>query len=272
MSKSYYDTLEVPKTATDEEIKKAYKKLAKIWHPDKNPDNPEAAAEKFKSISEAYSVLSDAEKKKMYDLTGKTDFTDANVRQGFPGGVRFSFGSGTGGAEHIFRNFFGGGMSDGMMFKCEPMKCQLGCTLEDLYTGVLKKMKMSKGKNEEIIEIKILPGWKEGTNITFEGKGKEEPGRQSGDLIFSVKELPHKMYKRDVNNLSMTMNVNGIKEVTAGFSRTVKFLDGTDIVINIPPLKRSDYVHCVKGKGMPIRMKGELKSYGDLHISFIIIF
>jgi DnaJ family protein B protein 4 len=268
MSKSYYDILEIPKTATDEDIKKAYKKLAKKWHPDKNPENAEYASEKFKAISEANNILSDPEKRKMYDLTGKTDFTDAGQEHGFPGGVRFSFGSGGGGAEHIFRNFFGGGMS----FKCEPMKCQLGCTLEELYTGATKKLKMSKGKSEEVIEIKILPGWKEGTNITFEGKGKEEPGRQAGDLVFSVKELPHKMYKRDGNNLSMTMNVNGIKEVMAGFSRTVKFLDGTDISIDIPPLKRSDHVHCVKGKGMPIRMKGELKSYGDLYISFIIVF
>jgi len=81
MSKSYYDILEVPKTATDDEIKKAYRKLAKMQWPNKNLDDGKVIAEKFKSISEAYFVLSDAKKRKMYDSTGKTDFTDTNVEQ-----------------------------------------------------------------------------------------------------------------------------------------------------------------------------------------------
>lgn len=83
MSKSYYNILEVSKTATDDEIKKAYRKLAKMQYPNKNLDDEKVIAEKFKNISEAYFVLSNAKKRKMYDSTGKTDFADTNVKTEF---------------------------------------------------------------------------------------------------------------------------------------------------------------------------------------------
>lgn len=276
MSKNYYETLEVSKNATPAEIKKSYKSLAMKWHPDKNMDNKEEAEEKFKSISEAYSVLSDPEKKKMYDQFGRTDFTEGPSMGGFsggmPGGVRFSFnpnGMNGGFPGHIFRDIFGGGPE---VLKCGPTICQLNCTLEDLYMGTTKKLKMSRNKSEEIIEVKVLRGWKEGTKITFEGKGREEEGKQTGDLVFSVKEMPHQLYKRDKNDLYTTFEIHAMKDGKNGFTKTIKFLDDTNLTIDVPPMKRSDYRHCVKGKGMPIRMNGDVKSYGNLFINFVVIF
>ncbi len=108
--KDYYKILEVEKTATDEEIRKAYRKLALKWHPDKNPDNHQEAQKKFQEIAEAYSVLSDKKKRQQYDMGGSEEF-DANFSDtgGFP---RFHSGHGAGfsfaDAEEIFRSFFGG--------------------------------------------------------------------------------------------------------------------------------------------------------------------
>lgn len=275
MSKNYYETLDISKTATQDDIKEAYKKLAKKWHPDKNLENKKVAEEKFKEVAEVYSVLSDPEKRKMYDQFGKTDFNEPEMGHGFrggmPGGVRFSFGGNMGGnfADHIFRDFFGG---ENIRLKCSPTMCQLGCSLEDLYTGTTKKIKMTQEGKEEMININVLQGWKDGTKITFENKGRCEEDKQQGDLIFNIKELPHKLFKRDKNDLITTFEITTMKDGKHGFSRNIKFLDGTDLNVEIPPLKRSDYRHCVKGKGMPIRMNGSVAGFGDLFINFVVIF
>ena len=112
--KDYYQVLEIPKTATDDQIKKAYRKLALKWHPDKNPDNRAVAEEKFKEVSEAYSILSDKDKRTIYDTYGFAGLEGGGGRgpssgfQGFGSGGfgfhHFDFGD----AENIFRNFFGG--------------------------------------------------------------------------------------------------------------------------------------------------------------------
>ena len=263
MAKDHYETLGISRNATEAEIKKAYKKLALKWHPDKNPDNRDAAQEKFQEIGNAFNVLSDPEKRKMYDQFGEAGENMEGPppgASGFPGGMgrggqTFHFTSGGGGfdANDIFKSFFGtsdpfaagggsddpfasmggggftsfggmggmggmgmGGRGGGMMGerprslrKSEPITYDLGVTLDDLYTGKLKKVRITKkvevnGQIEQRKvdkEIHIKPGWKDGTKITFEKAGDELPGVQPADIIFVVRERPHEYYERDGDDL-----------------------------------------------------------------------
>eukprot|EP00210_Caulerpa_lentillifera_P006711 g6413.t1 len=197
------------------------------WHPDKNQDNKAKAEEEFKNVSEAFEVLSDPQKREIYDRFGEEGLKNGMGGMGGAGTGNFSFTPSS--AEDIFRAFFGGGSggaggfeslfnsgfggTDGMhsgfsrfggsgsdLFKdmSRPRKAPaitnpLKCTLEELYTGTVKKMKISRNLTDssgktmqvsEIVEIHVKPGWKKGTKITFEEKGDEKPGTIPADIIF----------------------------------------------------------------------------------------
>ncbi|MEL7596608.1 MAG: molecular chaperone DnaJ [Clostridiaceae bacterium] len=141
-NKDYYDILGISKGASDDEIKKAYRKLAMKYHPDRNPDNKEAE-EKFKDINEAYQVLSDPQKKSQYDQFGTTDFNG-----GFGGSGGFDF-SGMGGFEDIFDSFFGGGFSSRRRNGPErgaDLEYTLNLTFEEAVFGVEKEISISKNE------------------------------------------------------------------------------------------------------------------------------
>ena len=160
--RDYYEVLGVSKTATDDELKKAYRKLAKKYHPDANPDNPKAAEAKFKEVNEAYEVLSDSQKRKMYDQFGTVD-----PSQGFGGGAGGPFGGGyysytTSGFDgidfdlgDIFSSFFGGGFGGGSRtsrqnrgpVKGADLRANVEITFEEAYLGVEKEIIVSR--NEE---------------------------------------------------------------------------------------------------------------------------
>ena len=146
MSKDYYNILGVERSADEKEIKKAYRKLSKQYHPDVNPDD-KVAEEKFKEIADAYSVLSDPEKKSNYDQYGSADGNP------FGGGDPF----GGGGMDDIFSQFFGGGRRRGQVRKPRgrDLRVTLHLTLEEIYTGVDKKIKYKHMKKCEPCEIKI---------------------------------------------------------------------------------------------------------------------
>ncbi len=143
-NKDYYDILGISKGASDDEIKKAYRKLAMKYHPDRNPDNKEAE-EKFKDINEAYQVLSDPQKKSQYDQFGTTDFNG-----GFGGAGGFDF-SGMGGFEDIFDSFFGGGFSSRKRRngpeRGADLEYTLNLTFEEAVFGIEKEISISKNEN-----------------------------------------------------------------------------------------------------------------------------
>jgi len=164
--------------------------------------------------------------------------------------------------------------------KGNPINYDLTCTLEELYTGKIRKIKIKRnikknGKIEQedkIIEINVLPGWKDGTKITFEKIGDEIDGIIPGDLICCIKEAPHNKFKRNGNDLKITIEINDLNEIKKPFTKIIQLLDGSNITFTFPSIKRSDYVHIIRQKGMPIRHNGNVVGYGDLYVNFLFIF
>lgn len=342
MGVDYYKILQVDKNANDDDLKKAYRKLAMKWHPDKNPNNKKDAEAKFKQISEAYDVLSDPQKRAVYDQYGEeglkggvpppdaaggpggatyfstgggTPFT-FNPRNaddifaeffGFRGtggggggggdgsgmrGTRFSssmFGDSMGGFDNIFTSFGNGSGGGGGAFgsgggggpvtrKAAPIERNLPCTLEELYKGTTKKMKISRdivdisGKSmtvEEILNINIKPGWKKGTKITFPEKGNEQPNMIPADLIFIIDEKPHNTFTRDGNDLVVTRRIT-LAEALTGYTVNLTTLDGRNLTIPITSVIHPDYEEVVPREGMPISKDPSKK--GNLRIKFNVKF
>lgn len=302
----YYARLGVDKKADEETIKKAYRKQALKWHPDRNPDNKDEADKKFKEISEAYEVLSDKEKRQIYDTYGEeglkgnggagAGFSGANPfarahggnpfrpaneyetfasmfgASGFGPGMRFSFGD----EDDDMEGFSFGGMPGGMpRRRSAPAAVQrkLPCTLEELYTGCTKKLKVTKktydrttkqpSTAEKIITIQIKPGWKSGTKIRFPNEGDETPDGRAQDIEFIIDEKPHSVYTRDGDNLKMDLNLSLVDSLT-GFSRTIKTLEGKELSISTKNVTKPDQEIRYANRGMPNQKDPSRK--GDLII------
>ncbi|XP_057959377.1 uncharacterized protein LOC131151908 [Malania oleifera] len=323
MGVDYYSVLKVKKNASDDDLKKSYRKLAMKWHPDKNPTNKKEAEAKFKQISEAYEVLSDPQKKAIYDQYGEEGLKDMPP----PGSGGFPFGNGSGSAssgfnprnaEDIFAEFFGsspfgfgssgigrsmrfpsdgGGMfggfnanenifrsySDGSSASSVPKKppsveSKLPCSLEELYAGSTRKMKISRtvvdanGRlvpETEILTIDVKPGWKKGTKITFPDKGNESLNQLPADLVFVIDEKPHDVFKRDSNDLIVSQRVS-LAEALGGTTVQLVTLDGRNLSIPVSDIVSPGYELVVAQEGMPIAK--EPGNRGDLRIKFEVKF
>lgn len=300
----YYDTLGISKTANETEIKKAYRKLAMKWHPDKNPDNRVKAEAQFKKVSEAYDVVSDPEKRKIYDLYGEDGLKAGGPPQagGF-GGMPSGYGGGghqARSANDIFAEFFGGqaggmgmfngggggmegfggfpGMSQGMPQRPQQLVLKLATPLEELYKGATRKLKISRTKTStsgqatkesEVVEVVIRPGWKSGTKVTFAEKGDEQPGQRPGDVVFLIDQKPHPVFTRDGNDLLYTHRLP-LVDALSGTQITINHLDGNPISIPIQEVIHPDKQKVIRGKGMPIsKHPGQ---FGDLRITFKVAF
>ncbi|KAL3511184.1 hypothetical protein ACH5RR_030585 [Cinchona calisaya] len=279
MGINYYNLLKVPKNASEEDLKKSYKRLAMKWHPDKNSENKKEAEAKFKSISEAYDVLSDPQKRQIYDLYGEEGLKSGQFSTASPTsgrGFRFSPRN----ADDIFAEFFGGfgGAGGGDLKKAAPMENKLPCSLEELYKGSKRKMQISRivlddygnpKTVEEVLSIHIKPGWKKGTKITFPEKGNYELGCAPGDLIFVVDEKPHAVFKRDGNDLVMNQRISLLDALT-GKTLSVTTLDGRDLTIPVKDIVKPGHELRIPDEGMPISKEPGKK--GDLRIKFDIKF
>lgn len=322
----YYKILGVPKTADDEQLKKAYKKLALKWHPDRNPDNKDEANRRFKEISEAYEVLSDKNKRAIYDQFGEEGLKSGMGAGGepgggggghpfgaggFPGGSFYFTSSGRPGgrggafrpssADDIFRQFFGGanpfmdmdmeeedyhhrhhhhGGAGGFrgFGAPEPVRKILPCSLEDLYCGTTKKLRVTRklmdasGKaipSEKILTIEVKPGWKSGTKIKFAGEGDELPDGRSQDIEFILQENPHPTFKRDGDNLITDIHLTLLESLT-GFSRPLRMLDGKEINISNRQVTKPEQEIRFTGRGMPVSKNPAQK--GDLIVKIHVDF
>ncbi|KXZ42631.1 hypothetical protein GPECTOR_129g561 [Gonium pectorale] len=262
MGKDYYKILNVPKDADDNQLKKAYYKLAQKWHPDKNPDNQAAATEKFKEISEAYDVLSDAQKRAVYD-----QFGEEGLKGGVPNGGAAGGPGGPGGA--------GGGFQGGAYHFDDDM-AQRTCS-----KGVIKKLRITRhivdgatGKMvpvQEEIQIDVRPGWKDGTKITFPGKGDEHPGAPADDLVFIIREQPHPTFTRSGNDLATTVKLPLVTALTGGTAQ-VPTLDGRRLALTLDRIVTPGSERSIAGEGMPITKGPDAGKRGNLRVRFEVVF
>lgn len=329
MGKDYYKVLGIAKSASAEEIKKAYRKLALKWHPDRNPDDVQAAQGKFQEIGEAFEVLSDPEKKRIYDQSGEeglrpgacggednngSGFPHHFQSSGMPTGTSFQFSHMD--PNDIFRNFFGtsdpfsagggmfgddmrggnsfgssgftqfGGMGGGRVpqqtaqTKASAVNHTLHVTLEEIFTGTTKKMRITKkvtdstsGRTTQVSvdkEIEVRAGWKDGTKVTFENEGDEVPGVIPADIVFTLQTKPHSRFQRDGDDLLHTCQVSLEDAISGrGINTSVQQLDGRPIPIVVNGPVTPATVKLIPGEGMPNLKK---RTRGDMRVKFSIIF
>ncbi len=273
--KDYYKILGVSKTATDDQIKKAYRKLAMKYHPDHSKGDKHAE-EMFKKISEAYAVLSDKEKRQQYDTYGSTDFhqrysqedifKNVNIGDilkefGFGGGdVRFSFGGGG----SPFGGGFGGQQRRRRPAKGSDLVYELPLTLTEVASGTNKTVTFQhQGKNENI-SVKIPPGMITGKKLRLSGKGEQSGfGGPPGDLYIQSRVLSDPVFSSDEYDLHTGVTIR-LSESLLGTQVGIPTIDGGELSLKIPPGTRHKTRMRLTGHGLP-KMKSTTK--GDLYVT-----
>ncbi len=264
MSKSLYETLGVSENASADEIKKAYRKLARKYHPDINKD-PEAQ-DKFKEINAAYEVLSDAEKKAQYDQYGDQMFGGQNFHDFARGQgadidldelLRAMFGGGGGGFNGFGGNFGG--------FGAQQMNLDLQTRITIPFMTSILGGKHSLNINSQSFDIKIPAGIKEGETLRVRGKGKRFKD-QAGDLLVKVQISPSSEYERKRNDLYKKFDLP-LKEALFGGKVSVMTPEG-DVTLKVPQNTKNGQKFRLKGKGIADR-KSSLK--GDLYLMSNIV-
>jgi curved DNA-binding protein len=292
--RDYYQTLGVSKTASQDEIKKAYRKLARKYHPDVNPDDPNAE-EKFKDINEAYQVLSDTDKREKYDRFGSQwkqyqqtggrpedfDWSQWSAQGGQRGGTQYRtvsqaefeqmFGGGLGGFSDFFETLFGGmggfRQAGRNPSRANPQAVRQGrdiehpveITLEEAFHGTTRVLTYEDGRK---IEAKIPPGVKTGSKIRLSGQGGKG-ARGSGDLYLRVTVQPHSRYRREGDNLRVDQPIDFFTALLGGKVK-VSTIDKT-VELKIPPETDSGRTFRLKGLGMPLLSNP--KKRGDLYVT-----
>ena len=293
--KDYYATLGVSKTASEKEIKQAFRKLARKFHPDVNQSD-KAAEARFKEINEAYEVLGDAGTRKKYDELG------ANWRMyeqagpaGSPQGAPWTGGGGGGGfrtmtqeeMESMFGNtnpfsdffntFFGGSFSAGgpgpggaraqartRARQGRDVEHEIDLTLEDASEGTLRRLSMQQADGQaRTVDVRIPAGVSDGSRVRVAGEGEPgSGGAQSGDLFLRVRLVPHPVFERKGRDLYTKVAVP-VTTVVLGGEADVQTLAGKPARLRIPPLTQNGQMFRLKGYGMP--STGKTDDKGDLY-------
>lgn len=300
--RDYYDILGVKKTASEAELKKAYRKLALQFHPDRNKGD-RSAEEKFKEINEAYAVLSDKDKRAQYDQFGAAGFhkrySQEDIFRGFNFGDLFR-DIGFGGGGDIFSNlfskgaraqargagfsgphqggwggvdydsFFGGASGPrthhGAHAQVADVVAPLKLTLLEAAHGAQKKIAYLVSNERKEVTVKTPPGIATGKKLRLAGKGQQSyPGGPSGDLFLTVEVLSDPVFQRDGDDLHVKSRIKYTQAVL-GTSIEVPTLEGKKTV-KVPPGAQADTKIRIKGFGMP-RLEGNGK--GDLYVKLSI--
>ncbi|MBW1979637.1 MAG: DnaJ domain-containing protein [Deltaproteobacteria bacterium] len=288
--KNYYKILGVSKNASDEEIKKAYRKLALKYHPDRNKGN-KSAEEKFKDVNEAYAVLSDKEKRRQYDMFGSEGFqqrfSQEDIFRNFDFGHIFrEFGLGS---EDIFGRVFGGmGAGRRQTFhraggahhfggpfaraaqqphKGADLTVDLQISLQEAVFGAARTIALNRHNSRELVKVKIPPGISSGQKLRITGKGQQGSwGGPPGDLLVTVQVAPHPVFSRSGDDLIITREIK-LSQAVLGTTIEVPTLDGKRLSLKIPPGTQSHTQMRLRGYGVP-RFKKEGR--GDLFVKIIV--
>jgi curved DNA-binding protein len=269
----YYKILEIDKSASESDIKKAYRKLARKYHPDLNPKD-ETAKKKFQQINEANEVLSDPEKRKKYDKFGKdwkhADERTNQYREQYAGNT-YTQGDGGSFQEHDFSDFFesmfsgasGGRRGSQIKYRGQDFNANLHLDLKDVY-HTHKQTLTINGKN---IRLTIPAGIENGQTIRIPGHGGDGiNGGPKGDLYITFSISNHTKFKRDGNNLYTDIDMDLYTAVLGG-EITIETFDGK-VKLKVKPETQNGTKVKLKGKGFPVYKKeGE---FGDLIISYQI--
>lgn len=345
MGKDYYKILGVDKNVSESDLKKAYRKMALKYHPDKNKSP--GAEEKFKEVAEAYEVLSDKDKKAVYDRYGEEGLRagGGSSSSGGTGGPRmytFTSSGGNGpnvdpfetfrqffGNEDPFASFFGGsggqgptmgsnsnpggrrmytnfsnfnnghqhmdidddmgysmnmnmgmpqsGLSGSRKRQDPPITRDLPLGLDEVYSGVTKRMKMKKqvlknnqiSSEEKVLSIDVKPGWKSGTKITFPKEGDQKPNVIPADIVFVVKDKPHPVFKRDGSDIRCKRPIS-LRQALCGGEVRVPLVEGGSMTYNITDIVKPGNSKRIVGRGLPLPK--EPGARGDLILEFDIQF
>lgn len=284
--KDYYKILGVDRTASEDEIKRAYRKLALQYHPDRNPGDKKAE-DKFKEINEAYQVLSDAEKRKRYDQLGES-YTRYQQRGGAPGGFNWDDWAtqpgmgGRGGNVRVevgdLNDLFGGGFSEffsrifggmpdmgtagrGTVRTQAPQPSyqhELEITLREAYQGTTRLIEVDGRR----LDVKIPPGARTGTKVRVAAALDAGTSGPKGDLYLLIKVLDDPEYSRKGNNLYTEASIDLYTAVLGG-EVTVKTLSG-NVVLTVPAGTQPGQTFRLTGRGMP-KLR-DPKSFGDLYV------
>jgi DnaJ-class molecular chaperone len=281
--KDYYKTLGVPRTATEKEIKAAYRKLARKHHPDVNKSDPKAEA-RFKEINEANEVLSDPAKRQRYDHLG-SDWASyrpgpgPSPGSGASGGYTVDMsGEDFGGFSDFFRTIFGGGFGgaggaggerapggggagyggfeevfrqqQGGPIPGQDVETPVELTLDEVLRGTTRTLHIGDGARTRKVEVKIPPGVRDGSRVRVAGEGGQGArGGPRGDLYLRVKTIPHPLFERKGEDLHVPVTVPLTTAVLGG-EVTVPTLDGP-VGIKIPPGSRPGRVFRLRNHGLP---------------------
>ena len=285
METDYYKVLGVKKDATGVEIKKAYRKLAMKYHPDRNKGNKQAE-EKFKQISEAYAVLSDKEKRKQYDMFGASGFRQRYSREDIFKDFNFSdilkeFGFGghlfsgkRGERAHTFSFDFRGGPFGAYQdmqqrqIKGADLVYTISVTLEELLTGATKTIALQdESGHPDKISVKIPKGMTPGKKLRLAGKGKPGTfGGAPGDLYLEVNVLPHSVFRVKDDDLIIEREIK-LTEAIQGTTIQVPTLDGKSLSLKIPSGTQSQTKMRLKGYGLPIIGRNKR---GDQYVCIVV--
>jgi curved DNA-binding protein len=269
MPRDYYDVLGLSKTASEDDIKKAYRKLARDHHPDRNPGDKQAEA-RFKEIQQAYDVLSDNKKREQYDRYGFV-----GPESGFPGGEGGPFRWGGGGfegmdagqAEEILSQLFGGAGGMGDLFGRrgrtgagprrrraaeEPTTAEVTIPFETAAAG--GRVTLDVGGRE--IEVKVPAGVEEGKTLRVAGQGAG-----GGDLLLRLRVAPHPYFRREGNDLILEVPLS-LAEAVLGAKVDVPTLDGTRLTVTVRPGTSS---------GTRLRLRGKGIKDGDQYIQIKVV-
>jgi molecular chaperone DnaJ len=284
--KDYYKLLGVDEKASEDEIRKAYRRLAKKCHPDLNPGD-KSAESRFKELNEANEVLSDGKKRAEYDAVRSGAFAGGGFQGGFQGGPFGWPGGQQGGYSHSetvgFEDLLGdllnrGGGSRGFgrsNIPADDLEMELAIDFVDMARGAVREVVFSRprpcdacggtGKSgrkgcpkcygagyapvEERIKVKIPAGAQDGSKIRVPGKGGEAEGRRNGDLLLRLRMRPHPFFRRDGNDISIDVPIR-VSEAIRGARIEVPTIDGP-VTVTVPPGSSSGRKLRLKGKGVP---------------------
>ncbi|HVC20885.1 MAG TPA: J domain-containing protein [Vicinamibacterales bacterium] len=296
--KDYYATLGVSKTATEKELKQAYRKLARKHHPDVNPGD-KAAEARFKEINEAYEVLGDPEKRKKYDELGsnwrmyeQAQRAGGPAGAGAPGGPGWSahFGGGPGGFRTMseeemrdlfgdedpfsdfFKTFFGGAAAEpgrrgragrGRARPGRDVEQEIELGLEDAFNGTTRRLSIKHDGHARTVDVRIPAGVGDGSRVRITGEGEHGAGgAPSGDLYLRIRLQPHPRFERKNQDLYTRVPVALTTAVLGGETEVVTLGD-RPLRLRIPPTTQNGQVFRLKGHGMPAVGKPERR--GDLY-------